>query len=115
MVSVCSSSSDEGLVTHVSDEILDNVSLTRRGGGLDCILEQLVLLRQCDRLLPTLILAVNVGGDLAEEDQVMLLQAASQLDSVVVVVILDRVAERLVVLFLDEQVVDGLVDDALVL
>ncbi|PNY29194.1 Uncharacterized protein TCAP_00893 [Tolypocladium capitatum] len=60
-------------------------------------------------------LDLDVGRNLAEEDEVMLLQAASQFDGVVVVVVLDRVSEGLVVLFLDEEVVDGLVDDALVL
>ena len=74
-----------------------------------------VLLRESNRLLPSLRLAVDVSGNLTEEDEVVLLQSGSQFNSVVVVIILHGIAKGLVVLLLDQQIVDRIVDGPLVL
>ncbi|CAI6082879.1 unnamed protein product [Clonostachys chloroleuca] len=66
-------------------------------------------------LLPALVLAVDARGDLAEEDQVVLLEAASQLNSIVVVIVLNGVAESLVIFLLNKQIIDSLVHNTLVL
>ncbi|GJC99267.1 hypothetical protein ColKHC_08093 [Colletotrichum higginsianum] len=99
----------------VTDQVFHNIRLARDGSSLNGILKELVLLGESDRLLPPLVLAVDAGCNLAEEDQVVLLQTSGQLDGIVVVVVLHRVTERLVVLLLDQKIVDGVVDRALVL
>jgi hypothetical protein len=73
------------------------------------------LLGESDGLLPSLVLAVDVGRDLTEEDQVMLLQALGKINRVVVVVVIDRVPERLVVLLFDQKIIEGVVDLTLIL
>ena len=102
-------------VNEVSEQVLDDVGLARDGRRLNGVLVQLVLLGQSNGLLPALVLAVDVSGNLAEEDEVVLLKATSQVHGIVVVVVLYRIAESLVVFLLDEQIVDSLVDSALVL
>ena len=91
-------------------EIFDNFRLGRNGGRLNSILEQLILLRESNRLLPALVLAVDVSGNLAEEDDLVLLKAVGEIDSIVVVVGVYRIPQRLVVLLFDEQRVVRLVD-----
>lgn len=102
-------------MTHVAKKILDNIRLSGDGRSLDGILVKLVLLGQGDRLLPALVVAVNVSCDLAEEDQIMLLQPLGKCNGIEVVVVIDRVTESLVIFLLDQQVVDSIVYGPLVL
>ncbi|GKT40436.1 uncharacterized protein ColSpa_00617 [Colletotrichum spaethianum] len=102
-------------VTYVAEQVLHDIGLARDGSSLDGVLEELVLLGESNGLLPALVLAVDAGCNLAEEDQVVLLQTRGKVNRIVVVVVLNRVAERLVVLLLDQKVVDSIVDRALVL
>ena len=101
--------------TYVAEQILNDIRLARHGRGFNSVLEQLVLLAESDRLLPSLVFAVDVGCDLTEEDQVVLLQTLGKINGVIVVVVVDRVAECLIVLLFDKEVVEGVVDLALVL
>ena len=61
------------MVTYVSDELVRNFRFIGDSGCLDGVLVQLVLLRKLVRLIPSLVLAVDAGGDLAEEHQLLLL------------------------------------------
>src|SRR6266566_5943778 len=101
--------------THISEELLHELGLARDGGSLDGVLPQLVLLGQGNRLLPPLVLSVDARSNLTEEDQVVLLKPGRKLDRLVIVVVLDRVAQGLVVFLFNEQIVDGVVDGPLVL
>jgi hypothetical protein len=77
--------------TYVSKKVLDDLRFAGHGGCLNRILEQLVLLGQSNRLLPSLVLAVDVGCNLSEEYEIVLLQTLSKGNWIVVVVIVDRV------------------------
>ena len=101
--------------TYVAKQILHNLRLGRDSGSLNGILVQLVLLGEGNRLLPPLVVAVDAGRDLAEEDQVVLLQALSKIHGIEVVIVVHGVAQSLVVLLLDQELVDGIVDGPLVL
>lgn len=102
-------------MTHVSQEFLHHLSLGGCCCSLDGILVQFVLLGEGDGLVPSLVLAVDVGSNLSEENEVVLLQSLSEGDGFVVVKVLDTVAQLLVVLLFDEQVVDGIIYGTLVL
>src|ERR1700760_567114 len=93
--------------TYVSQQLFHDVRLAAQGRRFDSILEQAVLLAQSNALIPPLVLAVNVGGNLAEEDEVMALKPLSEVDGIVVVVVLDGIAQSLVILFLDQEIIDG--------
>ena len=101
--------------TYVAEQVFDNLGLCRDRRCLDGILKELVLLREGNRLLPSLVLAVDVCCDLAEENKVVLLETLGEVHGIVVVVAVDRVAQSLVVLLLNQQVVEGVVDLTLVL
>lgn len=77
-------------------------------------LEQFVLFAQVNRLLPAVVALVEVGGNAAELDQLVLLEALREGDVIKVVVGVDGGAQTLVVLLLDEEVVKGLVDGLVV-
>jgi hypothetical protein len=80
---------EEFVTTFIAEQLLHNIRLSGDGRRLDGILPQLVLLGEGNRLLPPLVLAVDARGDLAEEDQLVLLQPRRQVNGLVVVVVLD--------------------------
>jgi hypothetical protein len=56
-------------MTYPAQQLLDNLWLSRNSRGLNGILEQVVALRELDRLGPSAVLAVDVCSNLTEEDQ----------------------------------------------
>ncbi len=105
----------QGTYTYISQQIFDDLGLARHGGRLDGIAEQLILFRQSNRFLPAFVLAVDLSCDLSEEHEVVFFESLGELHSIVIVVVLHRVFERLVVLFFDEQIMDRAINYALVL
>jgi len=97
-------------VDEIADEVLGELGRGRRGGRLDGVLVELVRLAERDGLVVLLVAGVEERGDAAELEQLVAGQAAGERELVKVVVGLDRVAQGLVVLLLDVEVVDGLVD-----
>jgi hypothetical protein len=117
-------------VDEVVEEFVSDVGRGGGGGGFDGVLEELVLLRERDgdceegdvsiekrkrrkkeRLtIPLRVLLVEMGGKTAELEELVLLEAGGETEGVESVVGVDRVAEGLVILLLDEQIVERLVD-----
>jgi hypothetical protein len=107
----------------------DNVERSGSRRGFESVLEELVLLREGDgycgrgvesvstkgrgkkgEMLTIRVLLVEVSGETAELEELVLLEAGGETEGVESVVGVDRVAEGLVVLLLDKQVVERLVD-----
>ena len=60
--------------TYVAKQVFHDIALGGESSRLNRVLVQFVLLRQTYRLLPSLVLTVDVGSDLPEEDKLMLLK-----------------------------------------
>ena len=73
-------------------------------------LEEFVLLAEVDRLLPAVVALVQVCTDAPELNELVLLQTLGQSNVVEVVECINRRPQTLVVLFLDEKIVQRLVD-----
>eukprot|EP00050_Salpingoeca_kvevrii_P006202 m.287993 g.287993 ORF g.287993 m.287993 type:complete len:381 (+) comp11879_c0_seq1:284-1426(+) len=94
----------------VLEEALSDLGVRRLGSVFHSILEQLVLLAQLDRVRPAVVALVQVGSNAPELNELVLLQSLSELDVVKVLVLVDRLAQRLVVALLNQERVKRLVD-----
>ena len=107
------SSCSETLVVLVLQEpphqILRDLGIAGLGSVLHGVLVQLVFLAQLHRLLPPVVHLEEIGGDTAELDQLVFLQALSQSDVVEVVETVDGLPQTVVIFVLDVAVVQGLV------
>lgn len=72
-------------------------------------LEKLVLLAESDRLCPAVVAHVEISRDATKLQQLMFLQLLGKSNGVKIIKGVDGFSERFVILFLDENLVEGLV------
>ena len=97
-------------IHEVGQQILSNLDRVGTGGGNDGVLEQLVLFRQRDGIVPLGILLVQVSSQPPELKQSVLLQLLGKGDIVEIVETVNRVPKGVVVFLLDQKSVVGIVD-----
>lgn len=83
-----------------SEQVLNNFSILRFVGGVNAVLPHTIVLRELDRLIPLLVVAVDVCRDATELQQLVGGEFRSQGNHVEVVETINRLAEAFVVLFL---------------
>eukprot|EP00128_Syssomonas_multiformis_P010915 Colp12_sorted_trinity150504_noHs@234 len=109
---------EAGSVLHRHEEaqqLLGQLRVAGLAGGVDGVLVHAVLLGELHALRPALVALVDVGGDAAELQQLVLLHLLSQVDLVEVVEVVDGGAQSLVVLLGDVDLIEGLVHHGQVL
>ena len=104
----------EGLLVLLLDEVLEQrlgeLLVLGLGHGIDGILEHLVLLGDLNGLVELLVHSEQVGGNAAELQQLVVLELVGKSHLIEVVVTVDGLAEILVVLLLNVELVEGVVD-----
>mmetsp|Transcript_31357 Transcript_31357/g.52888 ORF Transcript_31357/g.52888 Transcript_31357/m.52888 type:complete len:467 (-) Transcript_31357:1669-3069(-) len=103
------------LLDKEAEEVLDEGRVLGLSGRVDGVLPETVLLGEGDGLVPVLVLLVEVGRDAAELEEVVLKETLGEVDRVKVVVGVDGVAEGGKVFLLDVEVVEGVVDDLVII
>ena len=90
-------------IHEVGQQILSDLDGVGSGGSNDGIFEQLVLFRQCDRIVPLAVLLVQVSSQPPELEQSVLLKLLCERDVVEIVETINRVPEGVVVFLLDQK------------
>ena len=98
------------LLEEPGQKLLGNLSVLRFRRIFHGVLEEAILFAQLDRLLPAVVALVEVGGDAAEFNQLVLLEPLGQDNRVEVVEGVDARLQSVVVFLGDEESVEGLVD-----
>mmetsp|Transcript_13569 Transcript_13569/g.18774 ORF Transcript_13569/g.18774 Transcript_13569/m.18774 type:complete len:328 (+) Transcript_13569:296-1279(+) len=113
VVASVQSSSKALLLSFLNEEFqqaFSNLLFLRISSGLDGVLVNLVLLRQFDRLSPSLRNLVDVGSNSSEFKQIVVLELLSQSNLIKVVKVINGASQRFVVFLFNVQLVEGFVD-----
>ena len=97
-------------VHEVSQQIFSNLNRVGSGGSDDRILEQLVLFRQRNGIVPLGVLLVQVSSQPPELEQSVLLELLSEGDIIEIVEAVNRVPEGVVIFLLDQKRVVSVID-----
>lgn len=97
-------------IHEVAQQFFRNLDGVGGGGGNDGILEQLVLFRQRNRIIPFAVLLVQVSSQPPEFEQSVLLELLGEGDIVEVIEAVDRIPKGVVIFFLDQKSVVCIVD-----